>query len=218
MRGRVGAVLAAAGLLAATAQPALARERPTPAPSCTVPAAARFVEATFADINAGRGAALAARIDRRPRRFLAFSPFGAVGIAPAPPSPRGAAVQRPRAIARYAARRQAAGERLTLTGLKLERRSDAGLGLTVYYTRAAPDLGDGVAYPAAAKAEVYCRRGTYGAFAGGATARGPRAPDPVPACRSAIGTRPLGRLGEIVLCGRTLAVRPADEVRPIRPP
>ena len=95
-------------------------------PSCTVPAMVHYLQATFADANAGRTDALVARLDARPRHFLAWAPYGHFDIRPAPRAPSvHARVQRP-LIGRYAARRAAAGEVLALTGVFLEGRRAPG--------------------------------------------------------------------------------------------
>ena len=176
----------------------------------------RYLDATFADANAGRTDALVARLDARPRHFLAWTPYFHVDIRPAPRLPSiHARVQRV-LIGRYAARRAAAGEELALTGVFLEGRRPGRVGMTVYYTRAAPDLGDGDPYPGAAKVDVYCRRGTFGAFAGGVGPRDNPQADPVRRCRLAHGVRPLGTVDGVVTCGRTMYVRPEDRAVPLR--
>ena len=116
------ALLVAAVSLACTDTAALAAPKEPVHSSCTVPAMVRYLDATFADANAGRTDALVARLDARPRHFLAWTPYFHVDIRPAPRLPSiHARVQRV-LIGRYAARRAAAGEELALTGVFLEGR------------------------------------------------------------------------------------------------
>jgi hypothetical protein len=208
-------VLAAVSL-ACTDTTALAAEREPVHPSCTVPALVRYLQASFADANAGRAAALVARLDARRNRFRAWSPYLHVGIRPAPSRPSVHAIAQRHLIGRYAARRAAVGEVLTLTGVYVEGRQPGRAGMSIWYTRTAPDLGDGDAYPAQAKVDVYCRRGTFGVLSGGAAPRGTPDYDPVEECRLARGVRPLGTVDGVVTCGRTLYVRPEDRAVPAR--
>ena len=63
---------------------------------------------------------------------------------------------------------------------------------------------------------MYCRRGTFGAFAGGVGPRDNPQADPVRSCRLARGVRPLGTVDGVVTCGRTLYVRPEDRAVPVQ--